>query len=79
MTHRKQKPRIEKIVENYFQVDEEDLKQTTKKEVKPLPDKQEFKIFIERPEKSLLSKNEILKGSLEKKYHKIDRKSLEII
>jgi DNA topoisomerase I len=75
MPPKKQKPRIEKIVENYFPV-EEDLKLTTEKKVKLVPIIQEFKKSKEISVKPPLSREEFLKGSIEKEYHKKETKEI---
>ena len=80
MPRKKQKPRIEKIAENYFPVDEEDLKKTTEKKVKnPLSKEESIKTSIEIPIKTPVSKKEFLKVSVEKKYRKPEKKDLETV
>jgi len=62
MPKKPKKSKEEKLAENYFPVDETDLKRTTEKIVK-----------------APLTKEEILKGSIEKPYSKPDTKSLEVV
>lgn len=75
---KKQKKSIEtRTVENYFPIDEGNLKNTIEKEEKPSPTKREFsKQAISIEEKKVL-KEEFIKGSIEKIYKKPDRKTLE--
>ncbi|MBA7615146.1 DNA topoisomerase 1 [subsurface metagenome] len=63
MSRKEKVSREEKIVENYFPVDETDLKYTIEKK-----EREDF-----------VNKEEITKRAIEKEYHKADRKSLETI
>ncbi len=77
---KKQKSRAEKTAENYFPVDEDDLKNTTEKQIRPpLPRKEFLKKSIEIEVKPQLSEKEIVKGTVEKAYNKPDRRDLESI
>jgi len=74
------KTKEEKIAESYFPVDKSDLKYTTEKQEKKEAPQQDFlKKSIEIPVKDPLPKEEILKGSIEKRYNQPNKGSLETI
>ena len=77
MVKKPQKSIETRTAENYFPIHEGDFKNTTEKEEKSLPTQQEIvkkAFFVE--ERGIV-KEEFLKGSVEKKFKKPDRRSLE--
>jgi len=75
MPRKKIKPREEKIAEEYFPVDEDDLKHTTEKIVKKTPELERVRELVEKKEDHF-NKPKI---TTEKAYKKIDRQDLETI
>ncbi|MBT96970.1 DNA topoisomerase I [Candidatus Pacearchaeota archaeon] len=75
MPKKQRKSKEEKTAEDYFPVDKSDLEHTIEKKE---PQKQEsIKKSVEIPTKEIQPIEEIRKGSVEVKYKKLDRKSLE--
>ncbi len=77
----KKKTKQEKIVESFFPVNKDDLRNTTEKQVKEeIPMQENIKKSIEiKTKESPASKEEISKFTIEKSYSQPDRKSLETI
>ncbi|MBT3405389.1 DNA topoisomerase I [archaeon] len=78
MPLKKQKPREEKIVENFFRVDESNVERATEKKVKNTI-VEEKKITERKIPEMPLSKEQISKATIEKKFSRPDRESLETI
>ena len=75
---KKVKSREETASENYFPVEEDNLKNITEKIIKaPLSKQEMLRGSIEIPVKLPLPPEELLKGSVEKTYSKISKKELE--
>ena len=75
MLKKQKKSKEEKTAEDYFPVDKSDLEHTIEK--KELQKEESIKQSVEIPVKKVQQIEEIRKGSIEVKYKKPDRKSLE--
>ncbi|MFH1365436.1 MAG: DNA topoisomerase I [archaeon] len=77
---KKKKKSIEtRTAESYFHIDEGDFKNATEKEEKALPTKQEFLKKAFSVEEKKVSKQDFIKGSIEKVYKKPERNLIEKI
>ena len=80
MPRKPDKTKEERAAESHFKVDEDDLKYTTEKEIKPDISKEELlKNTTEKKVKSPLKSERISKGSVQKEYSKPSRIDLETI
>jgi len=72
------KTKSQKFVENFFPLDEKNIKITTEKIVQEFIPKEDIKNTIER-QNNPVNKIEILKSAVEKSYNAPDRKTLETV